>query len=321
MRRLGLLAVFLGLLSASFFVAPSDAQSNRLQQIADGVWFRLGDRSQGHCNNILIELEEGLLVVDANFPSGAEETLADAKRISSKPVKYVFDTHHHGDHAYGNPVWTKAGATTLAYVGVAEEMIRYEPNRWRSAAETREDVRKLNRGLPEPPQQTFRETPFVLEDGRRRVEFHHFGWAHTRGDGFVFLPEEKILCTGDAAVNGPFNFTGDGNSGNWPNVMRQAEQLQPEHVLPGHGPAGGAEILAGQRAFFEELDRAVTEAYNAGRKLEEIVAFEESAAKTTELELPEKVANWVGPNLPEQVRVRYMEVSTGRPHGTLSGGE
>jgi glyoxylase-like metal-dependent hydrolase (beta-lactamase superfamily II) len=75
-------------------------------------------------------MKDYLIVVDANFPSGAEACLADIKKTSGKPVKYVFDTHHHGDHAYGNPVWTKLGATTLAYIGVAEEMKRYEPKRW-----------------------------------------------------------------------------------------------------------------------------------------------------------------------------------------------
>ena len=63
--------------------------------------------------------------------------MADVQRRSRrKPVKYVFDTHHHGDHAYGNPVWTEAGATTLAYKGVAEEMKRYEPARWQATAKS-----------------------------------------------------------------------------------------------------------------------------------------------------------------------------------------
>ena len=57
-------------------------------------------------------MKDYLIVVDANFPSGARATMADVKKVSSKPVKYVFDTHHHGDHAYGNAVWTQAGATT-----------------------------------------------------------------------------------------------------------------------------------------------------------------------------------------------------------------
>ena len=56
----------------------------------------------------------------------------------------------------------------------------------------------------------------MLKDGTREVRFYFFGWAHTRGDGFVYLPKEQVLCTGDAVVNGPYNFTGDATSATGP---------------------------------------------------------------------------------------------------------
>jgi len=71
------------------------------------------------------------------------------RKSQSKPVKYVFDTHHHGDHAYGNAVWTQAGAVTIAFQGVAEEMKRYEPKRWRETMKERKDVAELNVDHPE----------------------------------------------------------------------------------------------------------------------------------------------------------------------------
>ena len=115
-KRLLILPVFLALGALSLFVSRTDAKPETIAQIAPGVWFREGDLTNlGHCNNIVIEMKDYLIVVDANFPSGARATMADVKRVSSKPVKYVFDTHHHGDHSYGNAVWTDAGATTLAY--------------------------------------------------------------------------------------------------------------------------------------------------------------------------------------------------------------
>src|SRR5580704_19663646 len=114
--RLWMLSIFAAFASLAFFASNSDATPGTVQQIVPGVWFREGDlKNLGHCNNIIIEMKDYLIVVDANFPSGARATMADCKRISSKPVKYVFDTHHHGDHSYGNSVWTAEGATTLAY--------------------------------------------------------------------------------------------------------------------------------------------------------------------------------------------------------------
>src|SRR5271166_4215063 len=245
MPRIRILLVFgfALLLSLGFVLTRSDAQPNSVKQVAPGVWFREGDLKQGHCNNAIIEMKDYLIVVDANFPSGARAVLEDAKKVSSKPVKYVFDTHHHGDHLYGNAVWTKAGAITLAFNGVDEELKRYEPARWQQTAKQRKDVAEMGMNAPEPPKETFSRTPHILEDSTRRVEFHSFGWAHTRGDGFVYLPKEKVLCTGDAAVNGPYNFVGDGNLGNWPSVIAKAQKLAVEHVLPGHGASGGKEIL------------------------------------------------------------------------------
>ena len=121
---------------------------------------REGDLANlGHSNNIIIEMKDYLIVVDANFPSGARLAMETAKRISPKPVKYVFDTHHHGDHAYGNPIWTKAGATTLAYVGVAEEMKRFEPARWQAAAKDRPDVAELHLERPRTAPADFRQEP------------------------------------------------------------------------------------------------------------------------------------------------------------------
>ena len=299
---------------------PLPSETDTLKLITEGVWFRMGEREHGHCNNVVIDVGEGLLVVDANFPSGAQALMKDIKQVTTKPVSYVFDTHHHGDHAYANAVWTRAGATTLAHIGVAEEMKRYEPARWQQAAKTREDVAAVGEDTVQPPQKTFSQVPHVLEGASRRVEFHHFGWAHTRGDGMVYLPEEKILCTGDAIVNGPFNYTGDGNTGNWPEVVGKALELGFETILPGHGSSGGREIAEGQRKFFQEVNAAVEKAFNDKTSLDDLVTLEDGAGVATTVELSDEVGNWVGNRFAEQVRVRFAELAEGKPHGEILGG-
>ncbi len=312
------------LAALAFLANRGEAQPGQAQLIAPGVWFLEGDLAKlGHCNSTIIEMKDYLIVVDANFPSGALLTLETARRISPKPVKYVFNTHHHGDHAYGNPVWTKAGATTLAYVGVAEEMKRFEPARWLAAATERPDVAALHLVAPEPPQQTFDKSPFILKDSSREVRFYFFGWAHTRGDGFVYLPRDKVLCTGDAVVNGPYNFTADANIGNWPKVIHAAQTLTTLHVLPGHGPAGGPAILAGQAMFMTELRSAVADAIKQGKKLESVVppgtttAYGTLAPAKTTLTLPATVRNWTGRFLPAQVRDTWDEIVQKKPHGDI----
>src|SRR5678815_2035530 len=135
-RRMWILSSFAALAGLAFFQAATDAQPGTVKQIVPGVWFREGEiDTLGLCNNAIIEMKDYLIVVDANFPSGARLAMEAAKKVSNKPVKYVFDTHHHGDHLYGNPVWTQAGATTLAYKGVALSLIHIsEPTRLLSSS-------------------------------------------------------------------------------------------------------------------------------------------------------------------------------------------
>src|SRR6202162_3628239 len=93
---LALLVVTLAVLV--LFAANPVPKRETLEPLIPGFWFRQGypDRF-GHCNNVVIEMKDYLIVVDANFPSGSRALMDDIKKISSKPVKYVFDTHHHGD--------------------------------------------------------------------------------------------------------------------------------------------------------------------------------------------------------------------------------
>jgi glyoxylase-like metal-dependent hydrolase (beta-lactamase superfamily II) len=282
------------------------AQTAPPQKIAPGVWFLLGDASKGYCNNIVIEMRDYLVVVDANYPGRAKELLTQVKELSPKPVRYVFDTHAHRDHAYGNIIWTNAGATTLAYKGVLDEMTRYEPKRWTTTASEREDVRDLHLSDAPRPQKTFDKSPFILNDGTREVHFYFFGWAHTRGDGFVWLPKEHILCTGDAAVNGPRNKLLDANIANWPRVLSRAEKLHPVSVLPGHGAAGGREILTGQRQFLLDLYAEVKRQAAVGK-----------TASTLEVHLPSRDDNWIPKSLAQDIGVTYAEITQHQPAGAL----
>src|ERR1019366_9894059 len=115
------------------------AQGSPPHLIVPGVWFLTGD-TNGYSNTVVIEMRDYLIVVDANYPGRAKELLSITKQLSPKPVRYVFDTHAHGDHAYGNSVWTAAGATTMAFQGVTDEMNRWEPKRWQEALPKRPDL-------------------------------------------------------------------------------------------------------------------------------------------------------------------------------------
>src|SRR5450631_4458128 len=250
--------------SAVTGLAPAGAQAqpnqnpaadavNQVDPVASGVYFHQGDiEHQGHCNNGWIIFKDYVLVIDANFPSGAQNILPKIRAITPKPIRFAFDTHHHGDHAYGNQVMVDNAATPVAHTGVLEEMKRYEtgyfggkPGRWEDTAKARPDVAasRLN-----PPSVLFpRELYF--DDGEHRVELVHLGIAHTHGDAVAWLPKERILFTGDACVNGAYNFVGDGNVEKWIATLDAIKKLGAKIVCPGHGPRGVESVLADQQFF------------------------------------------------------------------------
>src|SRR5438128_479396 len=103
-------ALGISLFSLPLFAA-SAGDEPPLQKIAPGVWFREGvpisrnparPEEMGNPNATIIEMKDYLIVVDANYPNGARKIMDAAKHVSAKPVKYVFITHHHGDHSYGS---------------------------------------------------------------------------------------------------------------------------------------------------------------------------------------------------------------------------
>jgi cyclase len=291
------------------FVGGASGQDASPQKIAAGVWFLIGDSSRGYSNTTIIEMESYLIVVDANYPARAKELLNISKSLSRKPVRYVFYTHAHGDHSYGNAVWTKAGATTMAFRGVVTEMDRWEPARWQAAMAKREDVRETGEVDVQRPQKVIDGDTFVLKDKTREVRFLFLGWGHTPGDGYVWLPKERVLCTGDAAVNGPRNKLLDANIANWPDVLDKALALKPLYVLPGHGDAGGAEILSGQERFLRDLYREVKLQTDAGKTPAEM-----------HIKLPDSDSNWV-PNRPDglqqDIETVYLELTSHAPAGSV----
>lgn len=302
--------LFVGALTA--IPLPTRAEINKVETVAPDVFFHEGDlAAKGHCNNGWIIFEDYVLVIDGNFPSGAQEIIPKIRTMTNKPIRFAFDTHHHGDHAYGNQVWVENGATPVAHTGVIDEMKKYEtgyygnkPGRWEEAAKDRKDVAgsKLK-----PPTLLFRKD-MIFDDGKHRVELLHFGVAHTHGDGFAWLPKEKILFTGDACVNGPFNYMGDGDSGQWIKTLEAAKKLGANIVCPGHGPMGGASVLDDQIAFFIELRKEVKK--YAKKRPEEVNAAVEKIKAT--LQQNKQIARYVGTFFTAQVEKVYVEMG-GKP--------
>jgi len=254
---------------------PPEMKFDEVKEIAPGVFFRYASISAtdktvpfGGCNNIWVVFKDHVVVIDANFPKEAADVLAAVKKTTDKPVKYVLDTHHHGDHAYGNAVWAKVGAKVLGSKNCARLLKTVGPKEWEDAKKDRKD---LQTSELKQVDEVFDEK-LVLEDDTQRVELLYLGHAHTIGDAVAYLPKQKILCTGDACVNGAFNYMGHSNSASWVRCLEKMQKLDVRLVCPGHGPIGTRDLLATQKRYFVELRDEVQKGIDAKKSLAGITA-------------------------------------------------
>lgn len=270
------LIVSLVLAASNGTAEPLKMKFDEVREVAPGVFFRYSAISPtdssvfGGSNNIWVVFDEYVAVIDANFPKEAADVIAAIRKTTKKPIRYVLDTHHHGDHAWGNDVWIKEGATVIASRKASKLLRDTGPEDFAKAGKgptARKDVAESKLGFPS----LIFDEKLVLDDGNQRIEFLQLGHSHTMGDAVAYLPKHKILCTGDACVNGPYNFMGHSDSASWIRCLERMEALDVKMVLPGHGVPMGKELLANQKRYFVELRQQVKKAIDNGKSLEDVI--------------------------------------------------
>jgi glyoxylase-like metal-dependent hydrolase (beta-lactamase superfamily II) len=279
MARLAGLALAAGVFLVAVFAAPDDRlpkmKFNDVREIAPGVFFRYSSISAtdmsipfGGSNHAWVVFKDYVVVIDANFPKEAGDVIQAIRKTTDKPIRYVLDTHHHGDHAYGNAVWAKEGAKIVGQTFCARTLKTKGPSQWADAAKGRKDIAESELKQVDI---NFDEE-YVLKDETQEVIFRHLGHSHTAGDAVAYLPKHKILCTGDACVNGAFNYMGHSNSASWIRCLEKMQAMDVKIVFPGHGHITGPQLLETQKRYFVELRKLVKDGIDAGKKLDEIIA-------------------------------------------------
>ena len=242
-----------------------------ITEVAPGVFFRktLTKPKFIGCNNGWVIFKDFVLVIDANFPKQAEEVIKEVRKTTDKPIRYVFDTHYHGDHADGTIVFEKIGAT-----GIASEnsQVEFETKGIKAFQDTQKDnPTEFGHGMLKYGKPAiYFPKKLVIDDGTQRVELIHVGHAHTAGDAMAWLPKHGILFTGDACVNGQFNYTGDSNTVSWIGVLTELDKLPIKMICPGHGESTDKSLLATQRRYFVELRQYIQAAIDKKMSLDVI---------------------------------------------------
>jgi cyclase len=276
------------------------------KKVADGVYGAIAKpTAMLNCNAAVIVNRDHVLVVDTHSKPSAAKALIKQIRdeITQLPVRYVVDSHLHGDHAMGNEAYPEVfggGVEVISSVKTREwmeklglsrlkESIDYLPQQvagLRSKLETSNDeseraiLRAHIEGLEEykkemtPPRISLPSMTFdrrlVIHRGGREVHLLFLGRAHTAGDVVAFIPSERVIATGDL-MHGLLPFMGDGFPDEWPATLKALESLEFDRVIPGHGSIQeGKSVLSQFRGYVEEITEKVSRGIERGQPVDEL---------------------------------------------------
>ena len=233
-------------------LTPTPQGSRSVHQLAPGVFTRIGDReSRQPANTSWVEFRQFVVVIEANTPWGIRAVLPEIRKTTSKPIRYVFDTHYHWDHTQGNSVMADEGVTVVCSQDCASELAVKGKGEWDQMSK-RTGEYSLAPFRLQQPSVVFGDF-MAIDDGERRLELRRVGPAHTIGDAVAFLPAEGILFTGDLCVNWRSgNNVGDRDADHPHWCILTSGALEGQTSCPATFRRGGT--LRAQRASSRPLD-------------------------------------------------------------------
>jgi cyclase len=261
----------------------------KFERIADGVYYATGGFGS---NNVVIINDRDVMLVDTGTsPANTRRFVADVRMITSKPIRYVVNTHWHYDHTDGNqifgngvqvighdyvytaistfdvlhrePFLTSTNNLT-AQIPALRTQFREERDPLKKQALTKQladalDVqRQLRQIRPTPPNVTY-SNRLVIHSGRREIDLLFLGRGHTGGDTVVYLPMEKIVATGDL-MESRLAYMGDAFFDEWVATLDELKKLDFDVDLPGHGiPFSDKGLITAFQSYLMDLTRQVAE--------------------------------------------------------------
>jgi cyclase len=271
----------------------------KFEKVADGVYYATG--GMGSNIPIIVNDHNVMLVDDGSTPATARALLEDLRLITDNPVRYVVNTHFHYDHTDGNSVFSP-GVEIIAHEYVRTKMLIFnvlEIEPYKTSQRTRmplliESLKKqiedekdsgqkaalekqlaaaqtlsdqLKEIKPTPPNVTY-TAKMVLYAGQREIQLLFLGRGHTGGDTVVFLPKERIVCTGDLMESRPA-YMGDAFFDEWITTLDELKKLDFTIVLPGHGkPFGGKSLITAFQSYLTDVMNQVASLRRQGISLE-----------------------------------------------------
>ncbi len=218
-----------------------------LIQVADDLYM-----IEGSGGNVTVYVtDEGVILVDDKFDQNFDEILANVRKVTAQPVKYVINTHTHGDHTGGNAKMLPI-AEVIAHKNTRANMVRGKQ--------------------PGQPRLAFADQ-FEINLGGKQVLAKYYGRGHTNGDIAVLFPARSVLATGDmGANNGPNpDFNNGGSIKEWAATLDGMLKESFDTVIPGHGPVAPRQYLIDYRDRTIKIRDRISSLVREGKSRDAIV--------------------------------------------------
>src|ERR1700693_1835929 len=225
---------------------------------------------EGQGGNITVAVaKDGIIMVDGQYAPLHDKITAAIEAISNKPIKYLINTHFHGDHTGGNELFAKDGATVVSEINAKN----------RPAAGTTNGLTGA-RTPPAPqgalPSKTY-TAAFKIRLGGRVADLKHIANAHTDGDTYIWFKTPNVLSTGDTFTNGRYPNIDFANGGNIKGMIAATDAYLKlanarTKIVPGHGPLAGKAALMEYRAMLVTARDRMTKLVKDGKSEDDVVA-------------------------------------------------
>jgi cyclase len=268
-------------------------------KVKDGIYVFAPDQTTTTCSFVVTD--QGVVMIDScNSPVDSRKMLASIKKVTDKPIAFLIDTETHSDHTANHFIFSPP-ATIINHAGAGAAMKKaFDPKRVETLAARSPEMREALQGYKMITPQIEYLNNMTLNLGERTFELIYLKNVHSEADTVIWLPKERVLFAGSAAnVRTILNLR---PSVVLPDVLagyKLMKSLNPEVVVPGHGPVSTTKIFDEYEGFYNLLMKRVGELTAQGKSLDEI---------KKELKMPE-YADWQGQDrLGLNIDVAYKSV-------------
>jgi cyclase len=293
--------IFILAVSLVVFVPPLLAQDlgPQFRKVKDGIYVYAAKPADSNCGIILTQ--DGVVLIDSGHnPPDSHAVMKAVKQLTSLPVRFLINTEPHGDHTTGHFLFSPP-AIIVAHEGATESMKKaYNPERNQKLMAQSPEMREAFQGYRMITPHIEYQQKMTLHMGGRTLELLYLKNVHSEADTAIWLPKERVLFSAAPAVFKRFSnlrpFTSIPDT---LDSFKMMKGLNPEIVVPGHGPPGTVKIFEDMERYYTLLLERVGNMVRAGKSLEEI---------NKELRMPE-YDDWAAKELiPTNIEAAYRAV-------------